>query len=142
MKSYVMTAALALLFSGVADARDTKHMLPIKDAMAANQAMETLGSDVKFFFGPDAPKSTQVLGTFVSNKKTNFVGKTDKQACEWAFLSAMISLRDRAVAEGGNAVVNIESFYKKKKFTSATEYECHAGAVTGGVTLRGTVVKL
>jgi uncharacterized protein YbjQ (UPF0145 family) len=142
MKLHAMTVAVAMLISGVADARDTEHKLPIKDAMAANKAVETLGPDVKFFFGPDAPKSAKVVGTWVSNKKANFVGKSDKDACEWAFLSAMLSLRDRAVAEGGNAVVNIESYYKKKPFTSATEYECHAGAVTGGVALRGTVVKL
>ena len=139
----VLAAVAATLMSGIALARDTQLKLPIKDAMENAAAKEKLGTGVKFFFGPQtAPKAEKSLGTFTSNKKTNFVGKSDKEACEWAFLSAMISLRDRAIAEGGNAVINIQSYYKKNEFTSATEYECHAGAVTGGVTLRGTVVKL
>jgi uncharacterized protein YbjQ (UPF0145 family) len=54
----------------------------------------------------------------------------------------MISLQDRAIAEGGNAVVNIRSFYKKRDFTSATEFECGAGAMVAGVALVGDVVKL
>ena len=139
----VLAAMAATLMSGIALARDTQLKLPIKDAMEDAAAKEKLGTGVKFFFGPQTtPKAEKSLGTFTSNKKTNFVGKSDKEACEWAFLSAMISLRDRAIAEGGNAVINIQSYFKKNEFTSATEYECHAGAVTGGVTLRGTVVKL
>jgi hypothetical protein len=138
----VMAAVAALMVAGNADARDTRLKLPIKDALAANGAQGALGSEVKFFFGPGGPKPAQTMGTYTSNKKTNFANKSDKEGCEWAFLSAMIALKERAVAEGGNAVVNIQSFYKKNEFSSATEYECGAGAFVGGVTLRGTVVKL
>jgi hypothetical protein len=142
ISTMAVTMVAAMLVAGVADARDTKLKLPIKDAMAANNAQGTLGSEVKFFFGPDAPKAAQTLGTYTSNKKTNFANKSDKEGCEWAFLSAMIALKERALAEGGNAVVNIQSYYKKAEFSSATEYECGAGAFVGGVALRGTVVKL
>jgi hypothetical protein len=51
-------------------------------------------------------------------------------------------LAGRARTEGGNAVINIVSYYKKNVFSSATEYECHAGAIIAGVALKGTVVKL
>jgi len=139
----LLASALAMtVMSGMADARDTRLKLPIKDAMEANDAKTRLGSEVQFFFGADAPKPAQVIGTWSSNKKTNFANKTDKEGCEWAFLSAMLALRDRALTEGGNAVINIESNYKNIKFVSATEYECGAGAIMGGVALRGTVVKL
>jgi len=138
----VAAAMAALLVAGAADARDSHLKLPIKDALAANNASSTLGTDVKFFFGTDAPKAAKTMGTYTSNKKTNFANKSDKEGCEWAFLSAMIALKERAVAEGGNAVINIQSYYKKNEFSSATEYECGAGAFVGGVTLRGTVVKL
>ena len=57
-------------------------------------------------------------------------------------LSALISLQDRIKAEGGNAVVNIESFYDRQPMASNTEYECHAGAIMAGVALRGDVVTL
>ncbi len=68
--------------------------------------------------------------------------KSDEKACNWAFLSAMIALRDRALNEGGNAVVNIKSNYKQNEMSSNTEFECHAGAIMSGVALKGTVVKL
>ena len=54
----------------------------------------------------------------------------------------MISLKKRAVDMGGNAVVNIHSFYRKNVVKSSTEFECGAGAFVAGVTLKGTVVKL
>lgn len=143
MKAFVIAATAALMFVGTAQARDTELKLPVKDAMETEEAKSQLGDDVKFFFGPEAhPTAKTTLGTYTSNKKTNFANKSDKQGCEWAFLSAMLALKQRAIAEGGNAVVNIHSYYKKKEFSSATEYECHAGAFVGGVTLRGTVVKL
>src|SRR3546814_15311729 len=54
----------------------------------------------------------------------------------------MLSLRDRALKEGGDAVIDIHSVYKGDEFKSATEYECGAGTIMGGVARRGTVVKL
>lgn len=139
----VAAAAAVLTVSVAAYARDTALKLPVKEALETADAKEKLGTDVKFFFGSQAhPAAKATLGTYTSNKKTNFANKTDKEGCEWVFLSAMIALKQRAVAEGGNAVVNIQSYYKKKEFSSPTEYECHAGAIMGGVALRGTVVKL
>lgn len=141
--STLVLSTVALLALGTAHARDTGLKLPIKDAMSTQAAKDQLGSDVKFFFGPEAsPKAKTTLGTYTSNKKTNFANKSDKEGCEWVFLSALVALKQRALAEGGNAVINIQSFYKKNEFSSATEYECHAGAFVGGVALRGTVVKL
>jgi uncharacterized protein YbjQ (UPF0145 family) len=141
MKTFtiIMAAVAAILVSSVSLARDTRLKLPIKDAMETADAKAALGTDVKFVFGGTAPAKN--LGTFTSNKKTNFANKSDKEGCERAFLSAMISLKERALAEGGNAVVNIQSYYKKNEFSSATEYECGAGAIMGGVTMRGTVIK-
>jgi hypothetical protein len=98
---------------------------------------------VKFFFGSQkAPKAQQTFGTFTSNKKTNFFNKSDEEGCQRAFLSAMIALQERAIREGGNAVVEIHSYYQKEEFKSDSEYECAAGNVVVGVALRGTVVKL
>ena len=41
-----------------------------------------------------------------------------------------------------NAVVNIQSYYKKREFVSQTEYQCGAGTFVAGVALKGTLVKL
>jgi hypothetical protein len=142
MKTHtIVFAAVAALVMTVAHARDTRLKLPIKDALETAAAKEKLGTDVKFVFA-STPANAKGMGTYTSNKKTNFANKSDKEGCEWAFLSAMISLKERALAEGGNAVVNIQSYYKKNEFSSATEYECAAGAFVGGVALRGTVAKL
>ena len=142
ISAIVQAAIAATFFSGLAVARDTHLKLPIKDAMATAAAREKLGTDVKFVFGAPVPAGAKVIGTYMSNKKTNFANRSDKDGCEWAFLSAMISFKERALREGGNAVVNIHSYYRKNEFSSPTEYECGAGAIMGGVTFRGTVVKM
>jgi hypothetical protein len=136
-------ALFAALVLSTAEARDERLKMPIAAAMQSDEAKEKLGEEVKFFFGEKgAPQAKQTLGTFTSNKKTNFANKSDEEGCKIAFLSAMIALKDRALREGGNAVVNIHSVYKNEPFKSETEYECGAGKILGGVALRGTVVKL
>ena len=46
------------------------------------------------------------------------------------------------LAKGGNAVINIRSFYKKNEMSSETKFECHVGLLMAGVALKGTVVYL
>ena len=139
----IILSAACLTASWPAWARDTRHLLPIAEAMEANDAQEKLGGSVKFFFGTQKhPKVRTKFGSYVSNRKTNAVGKSDEKACNWAFLSAMVSLEKRAQQLGANAVVNIVSYYKKVEMSSPTEFECHAGAVIAGVALKGDFVKI
>lgn len=113
------------------------------DVLNGPNAQAKLVGGVKFFFGEQAhPEPEQVYGEFRTNKKTSSFGKSDEEACPWAMLSALISLHDRALREGGNAVINIKSNYKNVQFVSDTEYECGAGAFVAGVALIGTVVRL
>lgn len=134
---------LALMAVSVADARDDHKHLPISDAMSTPAAKEKLNDDIQVFWGEQPhPTPEATLGEYTANKKTNAFNKSDKEACEWVFLSAMISLQSRAKAEGGNALINVHSVYRNEEFTSTTEYECGAGAIMAGVALRGTVVKL
>lgn len=140
---FVLVGCAVLLLGTTAEARDDRLKFPIDAAMKQPKAADKLGDDVQFFWGDAShPAPSQEFGTFTSNKKTNAFGKSDQKACEWAWLSAMVSLRDRAVSEGGNAVVGIHSVYKDQAFTSTTEYECGAGGIIAGVALRGQVVKL
>ncbi len=141
--SQYMVIPLLMIVSSAADARDTIVRVSVEEAMTTEDAKVKLDVGIRFFLSDQ--KYAEVvtrIGTYTSNKKTNAFNKSDQQACKWAFLSAMVSLQDRAIAEGGNAVVNIRSFYKKREFTSATEFECGAGAMVAGVTLVGDVVKL
>ncbi len=133
----------ALLAATTTEARDTKVMRPVADAMATPDAKARLNMGVQFFFGNTAhPPVAQSFGEFMSNKKTNGTNKSDKEACEWAFLSAMLSFQQRAVSVGGNAVINIKSYYKQNEVSSETQYECGSGALMSGVTFKGEVVKL
>jgi uncharacterized protein YbjQ (UPF0145 family) len=134
-------ASVAALNATSAAARDTRYELKITDALADPRYAEAVPSGVKFYFADQPAPAGQNLGEFVTNRKTNSFGKQDEEACTWAMLSALKELGERAQAEGGNAVINIVSYYKKKPFASTTLYECHAGAVIAGVALKGTVVK-
>ncbi len=126
-----------------AHARDTPYNLAISEAMQAPEFKDKLGSDVSFFFGAQrSPPIGQKLGEFVSNRKTNSFGKSDETACRWAMLSALLEFKERALKMGGDAVVNIVSYYKKDSMSSETEYQCHAGGIMAGVAFKGTVVKL
>jgi hypothetical protein len=141
------TACGALVLLGVlatlpAVARDDVLTFPIADVLN-NPAYASRLEGVEFFFGDQAhPAVAREIGSYPSNKKTNAVGKSDKEACEWAFLSALLSFHQRAQLEGGDAVINLTGFYKKQPFSSTTDFQCGAGATMAGVTLKGTVVKL
>jgi uncharacterized protein YbjQ (UPF0145 family) len=141
--SSIIILSIALAAAWPAHARDTKHILPIAAAMETPDAKEPLDGSVKFFFGNQkTPAVAAKLGSDVSNRKTNAFGKSDEVACNWVFLSAMKALEKRAKDLGADAVINITSYYKKNEFSSATEFECHAGAIMAGVALKGEFVKI
>ncbi len=143
-KGVTLAAALAVvLAAGSAYAKDEHLKLSIEDAMNTADAKDKLDGSVKFYFGKQKyPKPSQKYGSFTANRKTNALGKSEEAGCQRAFLSAMISLQERAQREGGNAVVGIKSVYRRDELESETEYECGSGAFVKGVALRGEVVKL
>lgn len=141
--SLPLIAAVLALSSLSAQARDTKHLLSIEEASAMKDKDGILDGSVKFYFaGQPHPAVTAKLLTDVTNQKTNAVGKSDEEACKWVFLSALVQLHKKAKELGGNAVVNIVSYYKKNEMASATQFECHAGATLAGVALKGDIVKI
>lgn len=138
-----LLATTILLCSTQAVSRDDRQRFSIKEALSTEVAKQKLNAKIRFYFGNQSHgKIAKKFGHFSSNKKTNAFGKSDQQACEWAFLSAMMSLQKRAQSEGGNAVIDIRSNYKNTEFKSDTEFECGAGAIMAGVALTGTVVEL
>lgn len=126
-----------------AQARDDIRDYSVAEALSTEQARQTLGTDVRFYFGNQSHGAVvKRFGEFGTNKKTNGFNKTDKAACEWVFLSAMKALKDRAVREGGNAVVNIRSNYRGTMTSSNDTFKCGSGALMSGVALVGDVVTL
>jgi uncharacterized protein YbjQ (UPF0145 family) len=143
LKRILFTGLVLIASSSMAQARNTRLTLKIQDVLDSSDYKEKVGNAIAFYFpNHPAPQIAQNLGEYVTNKKTNAFGKADETACRWAMLSALIELRDRAVKEGGNAVINVVSYYDKDELPDKSEYECHAGAVIAGVALKGTVVKL
>ena len=139
----IMAILVVTLTSNFAVARNDLQSFSIQGALSQEQAKEKVGNEVRFYFGNQ--KHGKILknwGEVATNKKTNAFMKDDQEACTWAFLSALISLRDRALKEGGNAVVNIRSNYKGKVTSSETTFQCGVGNVIAGVALKGKVVKL
>ena len=140
MRLSILIVIVLLAFSS--QARDARHTFPVADVFD-NEEFAGRIDDVQFFFaGEETPAVAEKMGEYQANKKTNAFGKDDNEACAWAFLSALQSLHDRALKEGGDAVIDVYSYYKRDKFESPDEYECGAGAIMAGVTLKGTVVKL
>jgi hypothetical protein len=140
----VLALALIVLFCAAsADARDDRLRFPLASALSTPDAKTKLDPKIRLYFGKTKyPEPAQRSGVFTANKKTNFFNKSDKEGCEWVFLSAAISLQARARELGGNAVVNIASVLKNQEFISETEYECGAGNVVGGVALRGEIATI
>ncbi len=131
-------AAVSPAFAG-----DTKVMMPIAAAMATTDAQIKLGDSVKFYFANQpTPAVLEKLGSDHTSQKTNAVGKSHEKACNWVFLSDMLSLQRRAKELGANAVINITSNYDNVEFASATEFECHVGMLMAGVAFKADFVKV
>jgi hypothetical protein len=144
----VLAATLALTISVAlatpAAARDTVYHLKIADVKSDARYAGSVPGNVAFYFGDQKPAATGTVleEAYVTNPKTNNVNKPDEDSCRWVMMSALKDMSEQAAKEGGNAVINIVSYYKKNVYSSDTEYECHAGSFIAGVALKGTIVKL
>ena len=81
-------------------------------------------------------------GEIKTNKKTNAFKKSDLDACQWAFLSALKAFHSKAKMLGANAVINIQSNYKNNPVSDDKQFQCGAGSFVAGVALKGEFVKL
>lgn len=141
--SIAMLAAMEGAFVVPAQASDNKHMMPIAAAMADNDAQTRLGDTVKFYFGNQpTPKVLQRIGGDTTSQKTNAFAKSAEKACNWVFLSDMLSLQKRAKELGANAVINIVSNYDNVEFSSPTDFECHVGGIMAGVAFKAEFAKV
>ena len=136
MKSILVLALLLFTVTSL-QARDTKLKMPINSALKKGRAQGIIDPGVSLQFGKRARRGRQ--GTYTANRKTNSMNKTDREACEWAFFSAVKSLQDRARQRGVRRVTGIISYYNKRSRSSSSTYECHAGGIVAGVVLRGNI---
>ena len=136
-----MPLALIIAFAPAAQAagRDEHINFPIADVLNNPEFKDKLPAGVRFYFGTQKAKVSRSLGETHTNKKTSSFKKSDKTACEWAMLSALIAIGEDAKSRGGNAVVGIKSNYKGVETSSNDTYVCGAGGIMAGVALKGTV---
>ncbi|NND00088.1 MAG: excinuclease [Gammaproteobacteria bacterium] len=133
--------AVLLTVSTPASARNEYKEFSIADAMASEKIKSRLGDEVKFYFGDSRPaKTLKTIGEWPSLKKTNAFNKSDEFACQWALLSALLSLKKRALSEGGNAVL-VKTNNDHRVKSSASVFECEIGNVVASVALLGKVIK-
>lgn len=139
---FVFVLGVVCLVGSPGLARDTFHDLSVEEARSSDLGQEKL-LDVPFYMaGQKHPGVAKSIGTFTSNKRTNAFNKSDEYACQIAFLSAVISLQQRARQEGGDAVVDIKSITKHNDLESSSQFRCVAGNVIANVVLTGRVVRL
>lgn len=124
-------------------AEDVLKQLSINEALNNEKVKKSLYDEVALYWG-DQPykKIIENYGEFKVSKRTNAFMKSKKNACQWALASAIKVLQNRALREGGNAVINIKSNIKNNESSSCSDFSCLAGSVMVNVALKGTVVKL
>ncbi|MDU8924494.1 excinuclease ABC subunit A [Pasteurellaceae bacterium LIM206] len=132
--------SLVTITLAACSARNTTHYYSIESVLNSAEAKTIVDPNIQLYFAQPAPGKV-IIADAVTNKKTNFANKSDQKGCNWAFLSAVKQLQERAKSEGATKVGNIVSYYKKKTYASPTNFECHAGHIIGGVALKGDIVK-
>ncbi|PHR30234.1 MAG: hypothetical protein COA36_02290 [Desulfotalea sp.] len=143
-KNIILSGIFLLCFGlNFAYGADVLVKYPVKDAMAIEKVKKIFTDDIAFYWG-DAKhgKVSKTYGNFKTSKRTNGFAKERSQACAWAMASSLVTLRDRARREGGNAVINIVSNIKNNVESSESVYTCLAGRVVVNVALKGTVVTI
>ncbi|MFA6985636.1 MAG: excinuclease ATPase subunit [Arenimonas sp.] len=134
--------AAAAAFAAItpAHARDTSVRLDVSEVLDPSYSKDSLDGSVRFYFaGQPTPAVLSDFGKARTSRKTNAVGKSDAQACRWVMLTALAALQAEAKSRGANAVVDITSAHT---FRSPTQFECHAGGIMAGVSLKGRYAKL
>ncbi|MFO1390565.1 excinuclease ABC subunit A [Cellvibrio sp.] len=122
-------------------ARDRVEDFSIQEVMASQDAKNILGDRVKFYFGDQSHPAVKREITETSyQRKTNGANKSDREACNWVFLTVMKELKEKAQSLGANAVVNIRSNYMNNPTSSQETFKCASGMLMSSVTLVGDIV--
>ena len=129
-------------FSSSSFARNDVNDYSIKQALSSTAAKEKL-NDIQLFFGEQThSKVLHEKGVTKVNKKTNAFNKSDEEACEWVFLSAIIALQNNAQKKGANAIINIKSNYQNNLTSDNENFKCGSGTFVAGVALTGELVTI
>jgi uncharacterized protein YbjQ (UPF0145 family) len=138
-----LALAVSVLLPAAASADDAvgTHELA---SVSALPEYANASQGVTFYFGdsPHPAVSRRIEENVTTSLRTRKFGRSSEEACQRVMLSALIQLRDHAVATGGNAVINIRSNWRNTEVSSRTQYQCAAGFLMAGVALKGDVVRI
>lgn len=140
---HLISAVVISACAASAVARDRIENFSIEEALASEEAQAILGQKIKYYFG-DQPHPT-IVKEFVehsSHRKTNGSNKSDKNACNWVFLSNLKEMREHAEKHGANAVVNIRSNYRDNPTSSTDTFKCASGLLMSDVALIADIVQI
>ena len=138
----IILITLSILLTTQAHARNEYKEFSVIETMQLEVFKNKLGDDVKSYFGDSLhSKIIKTYGEWPSLKKTNAFNKTDEYACQWALLSGLLSLKKRALREGGNAVI-VRTNNDHRAKSSAKVFECEIGNIIASVALLGKVIKI
>ncbi len=142
-KMLLLTMGVVLSLTSFAWAADQLLSFSIEDAMNDPKIQSALIPGIALYWGDQShPAIVKKYGEFKASKRANAFRKPKEEACRWALASSLKTLQQRAIKEGGNAVVNIRSNIYNNEKSSTTEFDCLAGNVVANSALKGDVVKL
>lgn len=140
---FCVALALTALVATGADAADVKHKFSIQQALQLEQVKRKLAGNVAFYWGKQSyPAAVATYGTYKASRRIGKDEMDHSTACALAMAQALVSLRDEAERQGGNAVVGIVSNLKDEQESSESEYSCLVGRMLVNVALKGTAVTL
>jgi uncharacterized protein YbjQ (UPF0145 family) len=143
LRNAAVSGALIALAAMPAYAADDIIQLDLQQALNTPDTLAHIDGSVKFYFGKSThPAIVKHLGEAVTNKKANGFGRNSTRGCERAFLDGLIAFQQKAKALGANAVININSYYKKNEVEIDKTVECHSGLLMDGVAMKGEFVKI
>lgn len=138
LKLALISMCLAATAVPAAHAERDIQTWSIQEAMASENFQDRLG-DFQFVWG-DTVNGQRVMSTS-TRKATNGINKSDRAACEWALLSALIAFKEQAEGMGATSVQGIKSTATGTPYSSTTEFQCITGWTNSRVYLEAEIVK-
>lgn len=129
----------SLLSTSLASARNTFYDISVEEAVKTKTGQKKL-LDVPFYMlGQEHPSVDKDFSIFKSNKRSA-KGFGNIKKCQVAFISAIISLQNKAKRMGGDGLIDVMSVTRRNNLESPDKFRCLAGANMVNVELVGRVV--
>ena len=140
MRGLLLVSGLAL--SAGVNARETLFQYDVAGALQRARALELpVASDISLYFsGQSLPEGAHVLKPITLFRKAQSLSKTDREACDTAFLGAVREMQEQARLAGAQAIGNIRSNYDNYEENLKSEYRCGAGFLMAGVAFKADLL--